>query len=137
MVEYRIGLSPTYGIPVLYFHILGHAATIESLKVVYKYLVPSSVRPQLEAVGVLGGVSLTVSTHALEGSNEAESRKNDPVTDMPSFFVHPCQTTDALRAILPDQISSVEYLQLWLGLIGPCVGLHLPKELAISLNVGK
>lgn len=122
---------------MLYFHILGHAATIESLKVVYKDLVPPSVRPQLEAVGVLGAVSLTVSTHALAGCNKTESSKNDPVTDMPCFFVHPCQTPDALLAILPDQITSVAYLQLWLGLVGPCVGLHLPKELAISLNEGK
>ena len=29
-------------------------------------------------------------------------------------------------------VSELEYLQIWIGLIGSSVGLYLPKELAIK-----
>jgi hypothetical protein len=34
------------------------------------------------------------------------------------------------------QITAVEYLQIWIGLVGSSVGLYLPKELAIK-NISK
>lgn len=30
------------------------------------------------------------------------------------------------------QVSGLKYLQLWIGLVGGCVGLYLPKELAFG-----
>lgn len=29
--------------------------------------------------------------------------------------------------------SAIEYLMTWLGLMGACVGLHIPKELALAI----
>ena len=61
--------------------------------------------------------------------------QNHPITDFPSFFVHPCNTADAMRELLSDRhVSAVEYLMIWLGLVGSCVGLHLPKELALAVE---
>ena len=52
---------------------------------------------------------------------------------MPCFFVHPCNTPDAMRELLGTEVvSGLEYLQIWAGLIGASVGLHLPKELAVA-----
>lgn len=57
--------------------------------------------------------------------------QNHPVSGIPTYFVHPCNTADALRDVanpksMPDTST---YLLLWLGLVGGCVGLHVPKSL--------
>jgi len=59
--------------------------------------------------------------------------KNHPITDVPCFFIHPCNTAEAMKELLQSrQVSGLEYLQLWVGLVGGCVGLYLPKELAFG-----
>ena len=50
-----------------------------------------------------------------------------PVTQRPSFFIHPCNTAEAMLNLSRDtDILAENYLQAWLGLVGPAVGLHLP-----------
>jgi ubiquitin-like-conjugating enzyme ATG10 len=50
------------------------------------------------------------------------------------FFIHPCNTADALGRIVGERkIDSVEYLLIWLGLVGSCVDLCVPSELAERL----
>lgn len=45
------------------------------------------------------------------------------------FFVHPCNTADAMRHIAGGQdVTPETYLVIWLGLVGHCVGLHMPSE---------
>lgn len=57
-----------------------------------------------------------------------------PITDFPSFYIHPCNTADAMRELLQDRRpSAVEYLMIWLGLVGACVGLHIPQEIAFAI----
>lgn len=56
-------------------------------------------------------------------------KQHHPLTGVPSFFVHPC--------LLGDQLSSFDcsmenYLMVWLGLVGGCVGLWVPKEMALE-----
>ncbi|MCJ1447722.1 MAG: hypothetical protein MMC23_008233 [Stictis urceolatum] len=63
------------------------------------------------------------------------SMTNHPVTDVPCFFVHPCNTADAMHEIVGNrQVTSLQYLQIWLGLIGAVVGLSLPIELAMEMK---
>lgn len=63
-----------------------------------------------------------------------EIAQNHPLNDFPSFFVHPCYTTEAMRELLGTQVKSpIEYLMIWLGLVGSCVGLHMPKDLAFAI----
>jgi ubiquitin-like-conjugating enzyme ATG10 len=46
------------------------------------------------------------------------------------FFVHPCNTADAMKQIAGHQRVTPElYLMLWLGLVGNRLGLNLPREL--------
>lgn len=53
--------------------------------------------------------------------------QHHPVTGVPAFFVHPCMLGDAISSF---QCSRENYLIIWLGLVGGCVGLWVPKEMA-------
>lgn len=65
----------------------------------------------------------------------AIGRANHPVNSLPCFWVHPCNTAEAMSEILSSlthEVSPEQYLMIWLGLVGSAVGLTLPKEMAIS-----
>lgn len=34
-------------------------------------------------------------------------------------------------------VKALEYLLIWLGLVGSCVGLSVPKELALNFQVSR
>lgn len=81
---------------------------------VYELLVPASHRPQMQAVGVMGAVSMT----------------DHPVTGLPCWFVHPCRTAEAMGAMTGPGGARVvdrrKYLLMWMGLVGGGVGLNVP-----------
>uniref|UniRef100_A0A8H7TNX0 Ubiquitin-like-conjugating enzyme ATG10 n=1 Tax=Bionectria ochroleuca TaxID=29856 RepID=A0A8H7TNX0_BIOOC len=113
IVCYEIHLHPTYRMPCLWFQIQG-LDTGESqydLDTVFRYLVPEQYKEGLRRYGGIGGISLD----------------NHPVKGDPWFFVHPCLTGDNMSAF-KCQIS--EYLTIWLGLVGGCVGLWVPRQMA-------
>lgn len=61
--------------------------------------------------------------------------QNHPVTGIPCFWVHPCNTAEAMRSItngIEKQVTSLEYLMVWIGLVAAAVGLSLPKELVVG-----
>lgn len=63
------------------------------------------------------------------------TEKYHPTLGLPVYFVHPCNTSDALRDVGDGRVPTVEsYLPLWLGLVGNCVNLHLPSELRAGTN---
>ncbi|KAG2419872.1 hypothetical protein HFD88_004669 [Aspergillus terreus] len=114
-VEYQVLLSPTYQVPVLYFTLrqTGHPKPL-GIDEVYRYMVPPQYRKELQSVGVMGGISLGYHPHS----------------GAPMFFVHPCNTADAMKQIAGHQRVTPElYLMLWLGLVGNRLGLSLPREL--------
>lgn len=54
---------------------------------------------------------------------------------MPAFFVHPCQTQEALSAVNLDRdISPIEYLMMWFGIIAAAVGLTVSTEVAATIS---
>ncbi|KAI9039074.1 ATG3/ATG10 family protein [Aspergillus affinis] len=114
-VDYEILLSPTYQVPVLYFMLRrGNQPGPMEIDAVYHYLVADQYREELQAVGVMGGISLGY----------------HPQSNTPIFFVHPCNTPDAMRQIAGHQnVTPEAYLIIWFGLIGNHLGLHLPSEL--------
>ncbi|KAF2199814.1 hypothetical protein GQ43DRAFT_375335 [Delitschia confertaspora ATCC 74209] len=63
VLEYDIILSPSYQVPVLYFSIkdplFRYPLTTETL---YEYIIPEHFRRQISDVGVIGGITLTVSS---------------------------------------------------------------------------
>jgi len=61
-VHYDMILSPTYRVPVLYISthdpLHRYPPTLDTL---YTHLVPDHFRPQTESVGIIGGITITVS----------------------------------------------------------------------------
>ncbi|KAL4913201.1 hypothetical protein BDW62DRAFT_220842 [Aspergillus aurantiobrunneus] len=118
-VDYDILLSPTYQVPILYF-VLRHAEKPLGMDEVYNYLVPDQYRENIKSVGIMGGISFGY--HPLSGT--------------PAFFVHPCNTADAMKNIASGHgISPEMYLIIWLGLVGNYVRLHLPSELFAAAGI--
>jgi ubiquitin-like-conjugating enzyme ATG10 len=61
--------------------------------------------------------------------------KEHPATNRPVFFIHPCQTAEVMEAIAGNRrLTADEYLLLWLGTFGKCVGLDVPLALARELD---
>ncbi|EEH47877.2 uncharacterized protein PADG_03961 [Paracoccidioides brasiliensis Pb18] len=122
-VEYNIMLSPTYQVPILYFFVHNNANTSAKtspkglLDIIYNRLVPAQYRSELRDVGIMGGISFG----------------HHPLSDLPVYFVHPCNTADAMRDVAENlEVTAETYLLLWLGLVGNCVGLHIPSGLLID-----
>ena len=122
-VVYDIVYSPTYMVPVLYVIIKQPLDQPRmSLEEIYDTLIPAAQRDQLRSVGPMGSLSMT----------------NHPVTGMPAYFIHPCKTQEAMAAVAADRVLvPLEYLTLWLGLVGPSVGFSLPLELATDMASGR
>ena len=61
--------------------------------------------------------------------------QNHPVDDKPAFFVHPCNTAEALKDAIEQTstVTPVQYLLLWMGIVGSRVGLRVPVALASQL----
>ncbi|KAJ6136002.1 hypothetical protein N7512_001162, partial [Penicillium capsulatum] len=114
-IDYDILLSSTYQVPVLYFVLRwhNHRGPVD-LDAVYQYVVPEPYRKELQSVGIMGGISFGY----------------HPVSGVPAFFVHPCNTADAMAQIAGAHcVSPDTYLLIWLGLVGHGVNLHVPREL--------
>ncbi|KAJ5834293.1 hypothetical protein N7447_000319 [Penicillium robsamsonii] len=112
-IDYDILLSPTYQVPVLYFGLRWDNGPL-GLDQVYQYIVPEQYRQELKSVGVMGGISMGY----------------HPDSGAPAFFIHPCNTADAMANIADAQsVTPGSYLLIWLGLVGHCVNLHVPREL--------
>ncbi|CCU78863.1 unnamed protein product [Blumeria hordei] len=113
-VIYEIHLHPTYNMPTLWFtlHDLNAEESGLDLEVVYRYLVQPQYQLQLRSTGIIGALSAAP----------------NPVTGVPAFFIHPCQTKEAM-----DDFNCPldDYLSVWIGIVGGCIGLWLPPEIAL------
>ncbi|KAH8737119.1 hypothetical protein BGZ61DRAFT_9577 [Ilyonectria robusta] len=115
VAEYEIHLHPTYRVPCLWFTLRGLPAQEPAFNIdtVFRRLVPDEYKAGLRSLGGVGGISAD----------------HHPITGVPSFFVHPCLLGDAISKFECDRTN---YLMIWLGLVGGCVGLWVPKEMAIQ-----
>ncbi|KAK3310102.1 uncharacterized protein B0T15DRAFT_488797 [Chaetomium strumarium] len=115
-VRYEIHLHPTYQAPCLWFslHDLPVDEQALSIDTVFRRLVPEQYKKGLRGSGGgIGGISVD----------------HHPVTGVPSFFVHPCLLGEAMAKF---DCSKEDYLMVWLGLVGGCVGLWVPAEMALE-----
>ncbi|KAF7524298.1 hypothetical protein G7054_g11464 [Neopestalotiopsis clavispora] len=114
-VKYEIHLHPTYQAPCLWFSIHDLPADEAAFDVdtVFRRLVPDQFKSALRGAGPIGGISAD----------------HHPITGVPAFFVHPCLLGDAMAGF---DCAKEDYLMVWLGLVGGCVGLWVPKEMALS-----
>ncbi|KAI5864996.1 hypothetical protein GGS23DRAFT_403486 [Durotheca rogersii] len=111
--KYEIHLHPTYHAPCLWFslHNLPAAEPAFDVESVFRYLVPRHFKDALRQAGPIGGISID----------------HHPLTGVPSFFVHPCVLGDAMTGF---DCPKEDYLMVWLGLVGGCVGLWVPRQMA-------
>ncbi|KAK3897371.1 ubiquitin-like-conjugating enzyme ATG10 [Staphylotrichum tortipilum] len=117
-VRYEIHLHPTYQAPCLWFslHDLPGDEQEQALHIdtVFRRLVPDQFKEGLRgSVGGIGGISVD----------------HHPVTGLPTFFIHPCLLGEAMSRF---DCSKENYLMVWLGLVGGCVGLWVPAEMAVE-----
>ncbi|KAK0734135.1 hypothetical protein B0T26DRAFT_633875 [Lasiosphaeria miniovina] len=114
-VTYEIHLHPTYQAPCLWFSL--HELPVDeeafNIDTVFRRLVPDQYKNGLRGSGAIGGISAD----------------HNPVTGVPSFFVHPCLLGDAMSNF---DCSKENYLMVWFGLVGGCVGLWLPTAMALE-----
>ncbi|KAF1815921.1 hypothetical protein P152DRAFT_455645 [Eremomyces bilateralis CBS 781.70] len=116
-VFYDIMLSPSMQMPVVWFSIHRANGTAVPLQrdVIIDSLVPTNVRSELttQGAGPLGGISQAI----------------HPNTGFPAWYIHPCETANALREVRGDvgSVHTDEYLRLWMGVVGPAVGLYWPQ----------
>lgn len=81
----------------------------------YTILVSADLRDTVERVGVMGGIS----------------QGDHPVLGLPYYFVHPCNTVDAMREWELEWEKGMgpeAYLGIWIGLVGGVVGLWMPED---------
>ncbi|KAF2759406.1 hypothetical protein EJ05DRAFT_344967 [Pseudovirgaria hyperparasitica] len=118
--RFTIIRSPTYQVPVLYFDLLDqHSKPVTDIADVYRILVPEIHRCQINSIGVIGAISMT----------------SHPITDRPTFFVHPCRTAEALSNVVSNRpYRTLDYLMLWFGIVGSTLGLSIPVELLNASN---
>ncbi|KAK4168558.1 hypothetical protein QBC43DRAFT_309114 [Cladorrhinum sp. PSN259] len=114
-VVYEVHLHPTYQAPCLWFslHNLPNDEEPFNIDTVFRRLVPDQYKDGLRSAGGIGGISAD----------------HHPVTGLPSFFIHPCLLGEAMSKF---DCSKESYLMVWLGLVGGCVGLWVPAEMAIE-----
>ncbi|KAH6650787.1 hypothetical protein F5144DRAFT_60421 [Chaetomium tenue] len=114
-VRYEVHIHPTYRTPCLWFSLYGLPADEDPLSIdtVFRRLVPDHFKAGMRAsTGTLDGISLS----------------HHPVTGAPTFFIHPCRHGEAMYDFdCPKEV----YISVWLGLVGQCVGLWVPPEMAI------
>ncbi|KAI2776954.1 hypothetical protein F4815DRAFT_483012 [Daldinia loculata] len=117
-VIYEIHFHPTYSSPCLWFTLHGLPAGESPLNIetVFRHLVPEQFKDSLRTVGPIGAISID----------------HHPITGLPSFFVHPCAIGDAMAGF---DCAKQDYLMVWLGLVGGCVGLWVPQQMA-AVNAG-
>jgi ubiquitin-like-conjugating enzyme ATG10 len=115
VIHYDVLLSPVYRVPVLYFSISdAHHRYPPTMDTLYEHLIPSQFKAQAENAGAVGGV--TINDH--------------PATNRPVFFIHPCQTAEVMEASVGKRDTTAEeYLLIWIGALGKCVGLNVPLAL--------
>ncbi|KAJ4344520.1 uncharacterized protein N0V89_012263 [Didymosphaeria variabile] len=118
LIHYDILLSPTYSVPVLYFHISDtlhrYPPTMDTL---YKHIITQEYIDQTKDVGVLGGITIT----------------DHPILNRPVFFIHPCRTAEVMEASMGGKpATSLGYLLMWIGAMGKSVGLDIPLQLILQ-----
>ena len=112
--RYSISFSDTWRVPVLYFTVQDSSGT------------PC---PRDQVLSMLPASSMQEDTWDFVSYDE------HPITGIPSYFLHPCQTKDILSLMQNDGATlSATCLLSWLSLILPAVGHTLPSKVFRKLH---
>lgn len=117
--NFSIVYSDTWMIPVLYF-------TVKHC---------DSGTPYLRSQ-VLQMLNLNDDRH-VEDTWDFLSYDEHPVTGEPSFFLHPCQTSDRLGLLFQEQTEQgaiISPLLSWMNMILPAVGFQIPLKTFVQVH---
>jgi ubiquitin-like-conjugating enzyme ATG10 len=69
----------------------------------------------------------------MRDSTKLTGIQDHPATNKPVFFIHPCRTAEVIEASVSGRnIDAHDYLLMWIGALGTCVGLNVPLRLMYS-----
>ena len=117
---FSVVYSETYQVPVLYFH-AQHTTSGEpcSRAHVVRNLFPS-------------GDPTTTTIITSDDSWEFISQEPHPHTGFPSYFLHPCRTSERIKLLRQgdenDDDDTVHYLWAWMCMMLPAVGFPIPAQ---------
>ncbi|XP_076353328.1 autophagy-related 10 [Tachypleus tridentatus] len=118
--EYHVIYSMSYSVPVLYFTAWRQDGSPLSLEEVWGQ-VPQCYQKQLK-----------------KQRWSILTQQEHPLLGRPSFVLHPCQTAQFMKAVLPScERKESNYLLLWLSTVSPLVGLELPMRYAQLCSIKK
>lgn len=124
LILYDIVYSPSYQVPVLYIRFTDffnkeNGSRMPTLDQVYDLLVPAAQRAAMQQVGVMGALSLA----------------DHPMFNLPAYFVHPCRTSEVMARMTEGRRARpIDYLLIWIGLIGASIGLTAPVKVAQKIT---
>jgi hypothetical protein len=110
---FSIVYSDTYRVPVLYFHVQEMNGAPCTRQKVLKWLYPNAQ-----------GVTDTW---------EFVSQEEHSFTGLPSFFLHPCQTSQRLRLV--NKMGDNSILWTWMSMILPVVNHSIPPSYFLRIQM--
>ncbi|ODQ68353.1 hypothetical protein NADFUDRAFT_48998 [Nadsonia fulvescens var. elongata DSM 6958] len=110
-IKYEIIYSAAFSTPVLYFDAYFQDQLIVDIDYVLRLISPDYHPPHnnIDDFGSLQNM-ITQTMH--------------PLTNLPCFFIHPCQMASVMKQLGLDDQVTLEYLTLWINTYGPVVGLY-------------
>ncbi|CAD6566819.1 MAG: hypothetical protein CYPHOPRED_001130 [Cyphobasidiales sp. Tagirdzhanova-0007] len=117
-VDYYVVYSPSYQVPVLYFRGRDRGSQLKLELLLHSALFGRSSREY----------PLNTLNEAVDGSGHmpAVSQGEHPVSGLPCYFLHPCETSAALQDILgPAQaVPPHKLMETWMMLVGSVVNVE-------------
>jgi hypothetical protein len=139
---FSVVYSDTYRVPVLYFHVQNPDGSPCSRSQVVQWLSPTSASTEK---GENSSTEESLSGTTETSSWEFVSQEQHPHTGFPSYFLHPCRTSERMKllqevATVPlddsndtqsswSSSSSIHFLWAWMSMILPAVNHTTPPKL--------
>jgi hypothetical protein len=133
--KFSVVYSDTYRVPVLYFHVQNQDGSPCSRTQVVQWLSPNA---SIEGENS----SKASSSVTTELSWEFVSQEQHPSTGFPSYFLHPCRTSERMKllqeVVAPldssndeesSSSSSINFMWAWMSMILPAVNHTIPPKL--------
>jgi hypothetical protein len=123
--SFSIVYSDTYQVPTLYFHVYQQDGTPCTRSQVVQWLRKTGA-------------------NALEDSEtdswEFISQEHHPHTGFPSYFLHPCRTSERMKVLQQslshgrDDKAEINFLWVWMSLVFPAVKHPIPPNVYVCLQ---
>ncbi|CAJ1968882.1 unnamed protein product [Cylindrotheca closterium] len=104
--NFSIVYSDTYGVPVLYFRVQTLDGSPCERSRILEWLPDQSIDDSWDFI----------------------SQEEHPINGLPSYFLHPCQTSSRLKDLLQSTSQNASILWAWMSMIFPAVNHPIPPS---------